>query len=89
MGNGGKGGNFNPPVGFPITQKRYKLQPWHFAAFCKILLESFVPNLVFFTWPSLLILGKTLTRVFPISGFPVNPFYKEIVITPEPVMILT
>ena len=27
--------------------------------------------------------------VFPISGFLVNPFEKEIVITPEPVMILT
>ena len=35
-GVGEEGGNVTPTVGFPlITQKRYKLQPWHFAAFSK------------------------------------------------------
>ena len=37
-----------------------------------ILLERFVPNLVFFTPSSLQILGKTQTGVFPISGVLVN-----------------
>ena len=49
-----------PPVSFPlITQKWYKLQPWHFAAFSNISLDTFVPNLVSLTHPSLQILGKT------------------------------
>ena len=34
-----------------------------------ILLETFVANLVFLTCPSLQILGKAQTGVFPISGF--------------------
>ena len=55
----------------------------------KILLETFVPVLVCLTCLSLQILGKTQTRVFPISIFLVNPLQKEIVITPEPVTILT
>ena len=41
--------------------------------------KTFVPNLVSITCPSLQILGKTHTGVFPISGF----------LIPEPVMILT
>ena len=52
-------------------------------------LETFVPNLVSLTRLSLQILGKTHTGVFPISGFLVNPLYKKLVITTEPVMILT
>ena len=66
------GGGLIPPpsAGFPlITQKQQKLQPWHFAAFSKILLETLVPNLVFFTSPSLQTLGKTQMRVFWISGW--------------------
>ena len=54
-----------------------------------MLLEMFVVNLVFLTHPCLQILGKTQTRILPISGFLFNPVLKEIVITPEPVMILT
>ena len=42
-------------------------------AFSNILLETFVPNLVSIILPSLQILGKTQTGVFPISGFLVNP----------------
>ena len=34
-----------------------------------ILLETFVPNFLFLSRPSLQILGKKQTRVFPISGF--------------------
>ena len=48
-----------------------------------------MPSLVSLTGSSLQILGKTGTGVFPISGFLVNHLYKKIVITPEPVMILT
>ena len=44
-----------------------------FAAFNNILLETFVPNLLSLTFPSLQILGKTQAGVFPISGFLVNP----------------
>ena len=80
----GGGGKFYTPVGFP-----QRLQPWHFAEFSKILLEMFVTNVAFFTFPSLQILGKTQTWVFPIFGFLVNPLKKEIVMSPEPVMILT
>ena len=64
------------------------MSPWHLAVFSNILLETFVPNLVFFTQPSLQILGKAQMGVFTISGFMVNPLKKEIVITTEPVMIL-
>ena len=46
---------------------------WHYAAFSNILLETFLPNLVFLIHPSLQILGQTQTGVFPISGFLVNP----------------
>ena len=48
-----------------------------------------MPNLVSTTRPSLQILGKTQTVVFPISGFLGNPLSKKIVIIPEPVKILT
>ena len=57
-------------------------------AFYSILLETFVPNFVFITHLSLQILGKTQTGVVLIYGFLVNPLSKEIVITPEPGMIL-
>ena len=43
-----------------------------------MLLETFVPNLVFLTRPSLQILGKTQTGVFSISGFLVNPYKKKL-----------
>ena len=58
-------------------------------AFCSILLDTFLPNAVCITRPSLQILGKTQTGVFPISGSLVNPLLKKIAIIPEPVMILT
>ena len=48
-----------------------------FAAFRNNLLETFVPNLVFPTCPSLQILGKTQTGVFPNSGFLVKYLIKE------------
>ena len=38
--------------------------------------------------PTLQVLGKTQTVVFPISEFLVNLLYIKIVITPEPVMIM-
>ena len=41
-------------------------------AFGNIVIETFVPNLVSPTPSSLQILGKTQTRLFPISGFLVN-----------------
>ena len=51
---GGGMGVILPPVGFPlITQKPQKLLTWHFSSLNNILLETFVPNLVFLTFPSL------------------------------------
>ena len=47
-----------------------------------------MPNLLFLARRSLHILSKTQTGVFPISGFLVNSLQKEIVIPPEPVMLL-
>ena len=64
------------------------LQPWHLAAFSNILLETFLSILMSLTGPSLKILPKTQGRVFPISGFALNPLQTKIVITPELVMIL-
>ena len=61
----------------------------HFAAFSNILLETFVPNLVFLACPSLQVLSKTQIVKFLICEFLVNPLQKEILITPEPVTILT
>ena len=49
----------------------------HFAIFSNISLETFMPNLVSLTRPSLQILGITQTGVFPISGFLVNPLLKK------------
>ena len=46
-------------------------------------------NLTFLTRPNLKILGKTQTRVSQFSGFLVNPLQTKIIITLEPVMILT
>ena len=69
----GKRGNFTPPVGFPLlTQKLLKLLPWHLAAFSSILSEKLVPNLVSLTRPSLQILSKTQTEVFPLTEFLFN-----------------
>ena len=45
------------------------VEPW----FNKILLETFVPNFVSLTNPSLQILGKAQMGVFPIYEFLVNP----------------
>ena len=59
------------------------------AAFSNILLQTFVRNLVFLASPSLQIMSKTQTGVFPISRYLVNPLSKVIVINPEPVMIMT
>ena len=54
VGGGGWGGIINPSLPPP---------------FSNIILEIFVPNLVFLSHPSLQILGKTQMVVFPISGF--------------------
>ena len=48
----------------------------HFAAFSNILLETFVPNLVFPTCSNLQILGKSQTGVFPNSRFLVKSLTK-------------
>ena len=63
------GGNPAPCCISFNNPKTIKAVPWHFAAFSII---SFVPNLVSLTRPSLQILGKIQTWVFPISGFLVN-----------------
>ena len=72
----GVGGGITTPrqVGFPKKLKNGKsCSPGIFATFGNVLLEKFVPNSVFLTRPSLQILGKTQTGVFPIFGFLVNP----------------
>ena len=74
----GEGGVILPPL--PPS--------WHFAGFSNISLEILKPNVVSLALPCLLILGKTQTEVFLISGFLLNPLFKKVVITPEPVMIL-
>ena len=43
-----------------------KFWPWHFAAFINFLLQTFVPNLVSVTRPSLQWLGKTRRGIFDI-----------------------
>ena len=48
----------------------------HWAPFSNILLETFVPNLVFPTCPNLQILGKSQTGVFPNSRFLVKSLIK-------------
>ena len=53
-----------------------------------ILLDTFVPNVVFLTFSSLQILGKTQTRIYPVSEFLVNPVKTKIVINLEAVVIL-
>ena len=60
-----------------ITQKREKLELWHFAAFSNILLDTFVPNMVLPTCTSLQILGKIQMGVFPNSGFLAKSLIKE------------
>ena len=54
-----------------------------------ILLDTFVPNVVFLTFSSLEILGKTQTRIYPVSVFLVNPVKTKTVINLEAVVILT
>ena len=67
---GGGGGANLSPCWFSLNKsERVNLKPWHFAAFSNILLGTFVPNLVLLTHPGLLILVKTKTEVFAISGF--------------------
>ena len=73
-GQGGRGGSFQPPVGFPLESKTV-------AAFSNILLKTFVPNLVSLislTRPSLQILGRTQTGVFLISRFLVHPLLTKL-----------
>ena len=45
-----------------------------------LLWETFVPDLIFITRPSLQILGKTQARVFSISEYLVNPLQTKIFI---------
>ena len=61
----GRGGNFtpHPSCWFSLNNSEMvKAVTLHFAAFIYISLETFVPN------PSLQILGKTQSVVFPVSG---------------------
>ena len=51
----------------------YPPPPVGFAEFSNILLETAVLNLVFLNRLSVQMLGKTQTRVFPISRFLVKP----------------
>ena len=69
----GGGGNFTPCWFSLNGSEMVKALTVPFVAFSNILLEMFVPDLVFLTRPSLQILGKTQTWVFPISEFLVNP----------------
>ena len=71
-----------------LISEAVKAVTWHFAAFGIVLLETFVQNLVPLTCPSLQILSKTQIGVFSITIFLVNLLEKNIVMTPEPVMIL-
>ena len=58
-------------------------------AFSNILLETFVPNLVSVTRPSLQILREIQTGVFVFSGLLVNPLQKKIAITPQQMMTMS
>ena len=57
---------FLPLLGFP---EMIKLQMWCIAAFSNFSLETFMPNLVSLTCPSLEILGKNQTRLLPVPWF--------------------
>ena len=83
------GGNFTLLLVFHYLLRNSKIcVTLAFAAFSNISLERFAPTLVSLTRPSLQILGKTQTELFPISGFLVNSLWKKIALIPEPVMIL-
>ena len=70
---GGGGVVILPPCWFSLNNSEtVKAVTMTFAAFNNISLGSFVPTFVSLTCPSLQILSKTQTRVFPISGFLVN-----------------
>ena len=45
------------------------MEPWHFAAFGNILIETFFPNLASLTRPSLQILDKTQAGYFQFPDF--------------------
>ena len=63
-----------PPSWFSFNNSEtVKAVTLAFEAFSNILLEMFVPNVVFLTCPSLQVLGKIQTGVFLISRFLVNP----------------
>ena len=64
-----------------MTQKRSKLQAYHFVTFSKYSLETLMLNLVSLPCSSPRILNKTQTGVLSITGFNV--------MTPEPLLILT
>ena len=74
--------NFAKLILSPLTPVAFPLIKDVTAAFSNILLETFLPTLVPLTHFSLQILGKTNTGVFRISGFLVNPLWKEIFIAP-------
>ena len=57
---------FLPLLGFP---EMIKMQMWCIAAFSNFSLETFKPNLVLLTYPSLEILGKNQTRLLPVPWF--------------------
>ena len=68
------GGYFTPrPCMFSLNNSEMVKAVRYFAAFNNILLEAFMPNLVFHACPSFQILSKTQINVFLISEFLVNP----------------
>ena len=72
-GEGVRGVDFTSSCWFSLNNsKAVKGVTLLFAAFSNILLETSVPNLVSLTHPSLQILGKSQTGVFPTSSFLVN-----------------
>ena len=65
-----EGSNFTPPCWFFLNNSEtVQGVTLANAAFSNILLETFMPNLVFLICPSVQILGKTQTGVFPIFEF--------------------
>ena len=66
------GVNFTPLLFSLNNSETVKAVTLAFCTFSNFLLETFAPNLVSLTCPSLQILRRTQTGVFPISGFLVS-----------------
>ena len=65
---------FLPLLGF---LEMIKLQMWCIVAFSNFSLETFMPNLVSLTCPSLEILGKNQTKLFPVPWFLVKSLVRK------------